>query len=165
VLSDPERTARVLERFRASGAKLSIDDFGTGYSSLTYVRTMPASELKIDRSFTRGLDTDESNAAIVRSVIGLAHSLGMQVVCEGVETEGVLRRLRELGCDHAQGFYLSRPLTAPGLASFVAESLLRPFEALVSRQRTARLPPVSTITLSRPPLSDSLRAIRIASTP
>src|SRR4051812_27925417 len=127
VLADPERAGNVIERFQKSGVALSIDDFGTGYSSLTYVRTMPAAELKIDRSFVKGLESSESNTAIVRAVIGLAHSLGMKVVCEGVETEAALLRLRELGCDFAQGYLLSRPLPAREIVDYVAKSAFRVF--------------------------------------
>jgi EAL domain-containing protein (putative c-di-GMP-specific phosphodiesterase class I) len=164
MLADPDRAARVLERIRALGITLSIDDFGTGFSSLTYVRTMPASELKIDRSFVQNIESNEGDAAIVRAVIALAHSLGLKVVCEGVETAGALLRLRELGCDLAQGFHVSRPLTAPALVAFVRASLLQPFAPKQARLSVA--PPSSRVPpFSRPPLRESLRAIRLGSTP
>ncbi len=167
VLADPERAGNVIERFQKSGVSLSIDDFGTGYSSLTYVRTMPAAELKIDRSFVKGLESSESNTAIVRAVIGLAHSLGMKVVCEGVETEAALLRLRELGCDFAQGYLLSRPLPAREIVDYVAKSAFRvfgnPYDTRPSETRPARLSLLPRH--SRPPLGDSLRAIRARSSP
>jgi EAL domain-containing protein (putative c-di-GMP-specific phosphodiesterase class I) len=167
VLADPERAGNVIERFQKSGVSLSIDDFGTGYSSLTYVRTMPAAELKIDRSFVKGLESSESNTAIVRAVIGLAHSLGMKVVSEGVETEAALLRLRELGCDFAQGYLLSRPLPAREIVDYVAKSAFRvfgnPYDTRPSETRPSRLSLLPRH--SRPPLGDSLRAIRARSSP
>jgi diguanylate cyclase (GGDEF)-like protein len=167
VLADPERAGNVIERFQKSGVALSIDDFGTGYSSLTYVRTMPAAELKIDRSFVKGLESSESNTAIVRAVVGLAHSLGMKVVCEGVETDAALLRLRELGCDFAQGYLLSRPLPAREVLDYVAKSAFRvfgnPYDTRANEVRPSRLSLLPRH--SRPPLRDSLRAIRARSSP
>ena len=96
----------------------SLDDFGTGYSSLTYVRQLPLRELKVDASFVRGLAEAERDRAIVCSTIDLGHRLGMRVVAEGVEDATTLRLLRELGCDEAQCFYLSRPLSADALAEW-----------------------------------------------
>jgi diguanylate cyclase len=167
VLADPERAGNVIERFQKIGVSLSIDDFGTGYSSLTYVRTMPASELKIDRTFVKEIEVNESNAAIVRAVIGLAHSLGMKVVCEGVETEAALFRLRELGCDFAQGYLLSRPLPAREIVDYVAKSTFRVFGAAYdARANEARPTRLSLLPRhSRPPLTESLRAIRARSSP
>ena len=167
VLAEPERAADVLERFRALGIAISIDDFGTGYSSLTYLRTMPASELKIDRSFVRDLEASDNDASIVRAVIGLAHSLGLKVVCEGVESEASLLRLRQLGCDFAQGYFISRPLSAPALLAFAADRATRAFAANFDpRAGEVRQPRLSLVPgISRPPLRESLRAIRIVSAP
>src|SRR6185295_13674085 len=119
VMANPERAAVVLERFREIGVALAIDDFGTGYSSLTYLRTLPARELKIDRSFVKDIDQNESNALIATSVIQLAHGLGLEVVAEGVETEAELRRLLVLGCDLAQGYLISRPMPPGEFAAFL----------------------------------------------
>jgi diguanylate cyclase (GGDEF)-like protein len=121
VLSDIEATVTQLEAVRALGARVSLDDFGTGYSSLAYLQRLPADELKIDRSFVSAIADDSVSAAIVASVLDLAHAVGLEVVAEGVETAEQLELLRNLGCDHAQGYHLARP--APPAA-------LRPGERL-----------------------------------
>jgi diguanylate cyclase (GGDEF)-like protein len=110
VLMDEGDAATVLEALRARGARLSLDDFGTGYSSLSYLKRFPLDTLKIDRSFVSGLGTGQDDTALVATIVSMAGSLGLEVVAEGVETEEQLRRLRELGCDRAQGFLLARPL-------------------------------------------------------
>jgi diguanylate cyclase (GGDEF)-like protein len=120
VMADPHRVADVLHRLRALGVRLSLDDFGTGRSSLTYLKELPLDDLKIDRSFVASLAEDADDAAIVASTIGLARSLGLGVVAEGVETEQVLDRLAELHCDIAQGYYLSRPLPAAEFDGWLA---------------------------------------------
>lgn len=112
LMTDPERAMQVVNRMAALGMRLSIDDFGTGYSSLAYLKRLPLHSLKIDRSFVRDMLLDEQDAIIVRSTIGLAHSLGLQVVAEGVEDWATLARLREYGCDEAQGYVLSKPQPA-----------------------------------------------------
>jgi diguanylate cyclase (GGDEF)-like protein/PAS domain S-box-containing protein len=121
VLADPARTRRVLERLAALGVRVSIDDFGTGYSSLAHLRRLPVDEIKIDRSFVSGMDSDEDDATIVRSTIELGRSLGLDVVAEGVETQAVWDRLAALGCTYAQGYHLSRPLPADALAAWCAD--------------------------------------------
>jgi len=115
LLADMAAAVGQLTELRALGVRISIDDFGTGYSSLAYLRTLPIDELKIDRSFITPVADDPSAAAIVASVIGLGHALGLVVVAEGVETQAQLAVLRDLGCDLAQGFYLSRPQPARDL--------------------------------------------------
>ena len=119
MLADPARVQQVLARLSALGIRLSIDDFGAGYSSLTYLRRLPVHEIKIDRSFVTHMVTDESDAAIVRSVIELAKSLQLDVVAEGVEDEATWQRLDELGCAFAQGFHLSRPLPPAELMAWL----------------------------------------------
>lgn len=119
VMADPERAAAVLEQLDNLGVELSIDDFGTGYSSLTYLRTIPAKEVKIDRSFAQDVDTNQSNASIVRTVVDLAHALGLRVVAEGVETAAALGKLTALGCDLMQGYFVSRPLPPAKFAEFL----------------------------------------------
>ncbi len=111
LMSDPERANQVLEHFQALGLRISIDDFGTGYSSLSYLKRFPAQTVKIDRSFIRGLATDRNDQAITRAVIAMAHSLGLNVIAEGVETADQLRILGEMGCDEVQGYLLGRPMT------------------------------------------------------
>ena len=108
---DTPRTAATIARLHQCGVKLSLDDFGTGYSSLSYLRRIPVTELKIDRSFVTNLLLDPQDEVIVRSTIDLGHNLGLRVVAEGVESNPVLERLRQLGCDLGQGYGISRPLS------------------------------------------------------
>ena len=124
LMSDRLRTSRMLERLVDQGVRIAIDDFGVGYSSLGQLRTLPASVLKIDRSFVSNMESDTSNEAIVSSTIELAHRLGLQVIAEGVETPAHLARLRAAGCDIGQGHLLGRPLPGDELAS-IAHALGR----------------------------------------
>ncbi|MDT4937313.1 MAG: hypothetical protein QOG80_984, partial [Pseudonocardiales bacterium] len=112
VMSDAEYAMRVLNRLSAMGLTLAIDDFGTGYSSLSYLKRLPVNEVKIDKSFVLNMQEDENDAVIVRSIIDLARNLGLRVVAEGVETTDAWDALRGMGCDIAQGYYISRPLPA-----------------------------------------------------
>jgi diguanylate cyclase (GGDEF)-like protein/PAS domain S-box-containing protein len=112
LMADPERANRTLLRLSQLGVHIAIDDFGTGYSSLAYLKRFPAGSVKIDRSFVGGLPGDRDDAAITHAVVAMAHSLGLQVVAEGVETQAQLDFLRRLGCDAAQGFLIGRPLAA-----------------------------------------------------
>jgi EAL domain-containing protein (putative c-di-GMP-specific phosphodiesterase class I) len=112
LLVDPRAAAENLHALAAMGVRLSIDDFGTGYSSLSHLHRLPIHALKIDRSFTKDVLTNEHCAAIVRSIIALAHNLNMQVVAEGVEDAQTLALLRDHNCDLAQGYFISRPFPA-----------------------------------------------------
>jgi EAL domain-containing protein (putative c-di-GMP-specific phosphodiesterase class I) len=100
---------------RALGIRVAVDDFGTGYSSLAYLRELPIDELKLDRSFVQPMADDPRAAAIVESTIGLAHSLGMTLVAEGVEDAATAGHLAVSGCDESQGYFFSRPLPAADL--------------------------------------------------
>src|SRR5207237_9971498 len=100
----------------------SIDDFGTGYSSLAYLHRFPVDELKVDRSFVDGLGTDQTDAAIVTSIVTLAHTLGLIVVAEGIETTVQLEQLRSLGCQRGQGFLFSRPLASDDFDAWMARA-------------------------------------------
>jgi diguanylate cyclase len=113
LMTDPARAMEVLGELRGLGVHLALDDFGTGWSSLTHLQRMPVDEIKIDRSFVAAMATDAGSAAIVSSTVDLAHALGLRVVAEGIEDEATWTRLRTVGCDAAQGYYLSKPL-APG---------------------------------------------------
>jgi len=114
-LVDPERAVAALETLRASGVGVSVDDFGTGNASIEYLATLPASELKIDRSFVTNMLEDTRAQAIVRSTVDLARNLGLKLVAEGIETEAVMARLASMGCHTGQGYYFSRPLPAQDL--------------------------------------------------
>lgn len=109
-MEDPQHAQKVLERLAALGVQLSIDDYGTGYSSLSYIMRLPVKELKIDQAFVSRMGENPDLATIVHSTIELGHSLGLKVVAEGVEDARGFALLRELGCDSAQGYYLSPPL-------------------------------------------------------
>jgi EAL domain-containing protein (putative c-di-GMP-specific phosphodiesterase class I) len=118
-MRDPARTAALLRQLREFGVALAIDDFGTGYSSLAYLKQLPLSCLKLDRSFVMDIETDANDAAICTATIQMAHSLGLGVVAEGVETATQLEFLRRLGCDTVQGYFIARPLSAPDCAAFL----------------------------------------------
>jgi diguanylate cyclase (GGDEF)-like protein/PAS domain S-box-containing protein len=122
LMSRPEQSLLTMNQLRETGVKISIDDFGTGYSSLAYLKKLPVSEIKIDKSFVLGLTEDEGDAAIVRSTIDLAHNLDLETVAEGVESKDIMEALKGLGCDIAQGYYISRPLPEVGLQDFVENS-------------------------------------------
>jgi diguanylate cyclase (GGDEF)-like protein len=123
VMSDVARVLPLLESLHELGVKLSVDDFGTGYSSLAYLRRLPVDEIKIDKSFVLGLAEDavdaSSASAIVETIVGLAGTLGLTVVAEGVEDEQSWRRLEDVGCDVAQGYVISRPMPAPQVAGWL----------------------------------------------
>ena len=125
-IADPERAQRMLEAIRALKVGIAIDDFGTGYSSLAYLKRFPAQTLKIDRSFVGGLPDSLDDAAITKAVIAMAHSMKMQVVAEGIETQAQLDFLRQHGCDEAQGFLLARPLPPDQLASSLERDVPQP---------------------------------------
>jgi diguanylate cyclase (GGDEF)-like protein len=112
LMSDPTRSIEVLDRLARVGIDLSIDDFGTGYSSLSYLRRLPIDEIKIDRSFVTNMQQSAGDAMIVRATVDLGRNLGLRVVAEGVETAPVWDQLRALGCDVAQGYFLSKPMPA-----------------------------------------------------
>ena len=112
VMSDPVRAKEVLEALNEMGVVLAIDDYGTGFSSLAYLKLLPVKYLKIDKSFVLDMLNEENDAIIVHSTIELAHNLGLDVVAEGVESEGIYTKIQELGCDFAQGYYISKPIPA-----------------------------------------------------
>ncbi|MGH7833942.1 MAG: EAL domain-containing protein [Candidatus Binatia bacterium] len=115
IMANPERAMESVIRLRDMGARVSIDDFGTGYSSLSYLARLPVDQIKIDKSFVMKMIIDERASLIVQSTIGLAHDLGLKVVAEGVENKPILDALKDLGCDSAQGYYISRPILGADL--------------------------------------------------
>ena len=121
LMADPERAIEAMQRLRTLGLHLSIDDLGTGYSSLSYLQRLPVSEVKIDRSFLRPDDTEGDSFAIVGAIVDLGHRLGRHVVAEGVEDEATWARLQQLGCDSAQGYWMSRPLPAADFTTWLEQ--------------------------------------------
>ena len=115
VMDDPVQAQALLERLCNLGVRLAIDDFGTGYSSLARLKRLPVHKLKLDQSFVAGLPHDKDDLAITRAVIALAHSMEMKVLAEGVERGEQLERLRQLGCDYVQGYFIGRPVPAQDL--------------------------------------------------
>jgi EAL domain-containing protein (putative c-di-GMP-specific phosphodiesterase class I) len=122
ILSDTDRALDTMTQLAKLGVKLSIDDFGMGFSSLQYLKRLPVSELKIDKSFVMDMIIDENDAVIVRSTIDLAHNLGMKVVAEGVEGQEIYDILQILGCDAAQGYHIAYPMQAQALKTWLQES-------------------------------------------
>lgn len=118
-IEDPAQALRMLDAIAALGVSLSIDDFGTGYSSLSHLARMPVHEVKIDRSFVQGLESDPEFALVVRSAIDMGHGLGLKVVAEGIETEAAAARLRDFGCDIAQGYWYAKPMPLAALESWL----------------------------------------------
>jgi diguanylate cyclase (GGDEF)-like protein len=123
VMSHPEQAAGWLASLKRTGVRLSIDDFGTGYSSLAYLNHFPIDVIKIDRSFIRDVPDSQSNAQIASAVIALGHSLGLEVVAEGAETQAHIDFLRKEGCDEVQGYFYSRPIPASDMTAFLSRRL------------------------------------------
>jgi len=112
IMADPARSQAMLERLSEAGVRLSIDDFGTGYSSLSHLKRLPIDEIKVDRSFVTHMHQNSNDFMIVRATVELGRNLGLLVVAEGVEDLEAFDRLADFGCDEAQGYYISRPLSA-----------------------------------------------------
>ena len=120
----------MLAKLRALGVRISLDDFGTGYSSLSYLQSLPLDTLKIDRSFVAGIGTDEDKGEIIKLIVGLALTLGLEIVAEGTETAAQVEYLRALGCQFGQGYFFAKPAEAAGT---------RPPAALSGVRAAARL--------------------------
>jgi len=121
ILDNTIETAEILKRLDEMGVRLSVDDFGTGYSALGYLKSYPFDTLKIDKSFVRDVMTEQEDAALVKAIINMAHSLGLQVIAEGVEEGNQLHFLRQQGCDFAQGYYYNRPVPEKEFLEWIAE--------------------------------------------
>jgi len=148
LMADPSRMADVLAALTDLGVRLSVDDFGTGYSSLAYLKQLPVSEVKIDKSFIRGLGGNSEDAAIVEAIIQLAHTLRLDVVAEGVEDAHAQQRLRALRCDTIQGYHLARPMHADDFHSWLCD------EAVPQRRvRLHAVPEPRSSEPNREPLS------------
>ena len=129
VMTDVDHTVGILRDLKALGVQMSIDDFGTGYSSLSYLKRFPIDVLKIDQSFVRDITLDPDDAAIVTTIISLAHNLRLNLIAEGVETEAQLQYLQRHGCDEIQGYYFSRPVPAEAFAELIREGKSLPVHA------------------------------------
>ncbi len=124
IMGDPRRAGQILHELRAEGIRIAVDDFGTGYSSLAYLQRLDLDELKIDRSFVQSMGIVARDDVLVRSIIELAHNLGLSVVAEGVEASSQIERLRQLGCDAAQGYHLARPMDREMMTTWLRRDLL-----------------------------------------
>ena len=145
VMTNPEESVGVLKQLRRMGVTVAVDDFGTGYSSLSYLRRFPIDKLKVDRSFVRDLATSRTDESIVRAIISLAHSVGLQVVAEGVETEEQLSCVRALGCDHWQGYYGCEPQPAELFGALLRDQLSGATAAGDDFARITRAPGTATL--------------------
>ena len=123
VIDNPELALSIIDRFAAAGIGVSIDDYGSGLSSLAYLKRIKADELKIDKAFILSLDETSRDALLVKSTIDLAHSLGLKVVAEGVETATALALLRGMGCDIAQGYFIGKPVALVDLIEKLDEAV------------------------------------------
>jgi EAL domain-containing protein (putative c-di-GMP-specific phosphodiesterase class I) len=122
VIEHPETAHQIIDLFRTAGIKISIDDYGSGLSSLSYLKQINADELKIDKDFILSLDRSARDALLVKSTVDLAHSLGLQIVAEGVETAESLAILTAMGCDLAQGYFIARPMPLSKIVAFLDEA-------------------------------------------
>jgi diguanylate cyclase (GGDEF)-like protein len=163
IMADPKRIIGVLHRLSELGMDLAVDDFGTGYSSLGYLRQLPVSEVKIDKSFVLHLAEQQNDNVIVRSIVDLANNLGLRTVAEGVEDRDSLERLTELGCNEIQGYLLSRPQPAEVLTSRLLErgtsirSWLEPDEDAAERMPRLIAPPQARSARPAPGLATPSR--------
>ena len=150
LVQDPDHAVRVMRSLCDAGMRIAIDDFGTGYSSLSYLTRFPVGSLKIDRSFVRDVIDDASDAAIVRTIIEMAHTLGFRVVAEGIETEAQAQYLRRHGCDEGQGFLFAKPMPAGELAALLARPAGGAARAPAARRKSPRVRKAPQGTPARP---------------
>ncbi len=122
-MQKPNDVIEILSKLALMGLSLSIDDFGTGQASLTYLKKLPVEKLKIDQSFVRDIEIDPDDQLIVKATIDLAHTLGMTVIAEGVETAKGYELLRKMKCDYVQGYYISRPIEANQITGWYGDAV------------------------------------------
>jgi EAL domain-containing protein (putative c-di-GMP-specific phosphodiesterase class I) len=140
VMQNAEQTTSVLNELRKIGVSLAIDDFGTGYSSLVYLKRLPIDTLKIDKDFVGDITTDADDEAITATIITMAHSLGLETVAEGVETQQQMEYLREQDCDELQGFLISAPLDAERCLKFLLDRKVQQERKIAGGGKVAELP-------------------------
>jgi EAL domain-containing protein (putative c-di-GMP-specific phosphodiesterase class I) len=131
IMTDPKAAAETMNNLRSLGVSISLDDFGTGYSSLSYLQTFPINTLKIDRSFIKRLGSSNESDEIVRTIVNLAHTLGMEVTAEGIEEPSQGTQLTDLACESGQGFLYSRPISDSNVEQLLAELAGPPRQPLV----------------------------------
>jgi diguanylate cyclase len=142
IMDDPVRAQQTMEKLHTMNLEMAIDDFGTGYSSLAYLKRLPVDELKIDKSFVLNMEQDADDAKIVRSTIDLGHNMGLRVVAEGIENEEVLHLLANMGCDQAQGYFISKPMPAEQFVGWMKQWVAPQMPVVVSA--------VSAISIATP---------------
>ncbi|MEK6664672.1 MAG: EAL domain-containing protein, partial [Pseudomonadota bacterium] len=118
-MRDAEMSIRIMGSLKSKGVRIAIDDFGTGYSSLSYLKRIPADKIKIDKSFVDGVNIDVDDTAIVRTILALVNGLEKTALAEGIETEAQFHALRGMGCQHAQGDWISRPIDAESFSALL----------------------------------------------
>jgi diguanylate cyclase (GGDEF)-like protein len=150
IMEEPALAAEVMLKLRAAGVRFAVDDFGTGHSSLAQLHALPVDELKIDRAFVTDLERTPSNQAIVRSTIELGHILGLRVVAEGVETPEVWSTLLRMGCDLAQGYFISRPMTAARLADWMDSQSTQLSKAISVAESSGQLTSIRLRAIKQP---------------
>ncbi len=139
IMREPQLAAQVMQQLRTAGVRFAIDDFGTGHSSLAQLHALPVDELKIDRAFVMNLERSSSNIAIVRTTIELGHGLGLKVVAEGIETPEVWATLLRLGCDLAQGYFISRPMAAEAVPAWLRMQGAQLARAMVTAEQAGTI--------------------------
>ncbi len=148
IMEEPQRAAQIMQQLRSAGVRFAIDDFGTGHSSLSQLTSLPVDELKIDRSFVINLERSTNNQAVVRTTTELGHILGLRVVAEGIETPQVWASLLRLGCDLAQGYFVSRPMEAADVPAWLQTQRTKLSRVLAEAQQEGT---VAALKM-RPPL-------------
>jgi EAL domain-containing protein (putative c-di-GMP-specific phosphodiesterase class I) len=137
VMENPDLALKLIDQFVAAGIGISIDDYGAGLSSLTYLKQIRADELKIDKSFILAITEGHKDALLVRSTIDLAHSLGMKVTAEGIETDTAMALLTGMGCDMGQGYFIARPMPLRDVLLFLKTDVEASAKIDTSRMRIA----------------------------
>ncbi|MDP9281531.1 MAG: EAL domain-containing protein, partial [Chloroflexota bacterium] len=162
VMTDPVQASLTLAAIKKLGVRVAVDDFGTGYSSLSYLNQLPLDEVKIDRSFISRLMRDPQTSSIVRTAIDLSHALGLDAVAEGVEDEATLERLKLLGCDRAQGYFIARPMPADAVLPWLQRYVPAPTPVSAAPAEVIPTTPVHEVNGSTVLIVDDEHSLRVA---